>query len=106
MIVETKKGKFPVRYGWSALAKFGDLAGLKMDDVLELDLSKMSLSDMLNFIYVGFRDGARKEGEECAFQSIDEVGDLLDEDPDVMEKVMGAFGEMSKAKEAEAGKKK
>lgn len=105
MIVKTKKGDFPVRYGWSALAKFGDLSGMTMDDVLGLDLEKMKMSDLLRFILVGFQDGARYEGEECKFKNIEEIGDLLDEDPDVMQKIMDAFGEMTKT-EGEGDKKK
>ena len=105
MIVETSKGKLPVRYGWSALAKFGDLTGRNMDDVLDLDLTSMKISDLLNFILVGLEDGARKEGVECQIKGIDEVGDLIDEDPTVIEKVMDAFGEMSKSKGADSKKK-
>ena len=70
MIIETKIGKLPVRYGWGALAKFGDYAGLKMDDVLELDLNKLSITD--------------------------DVADLLDDDPSIVGKIMDAFSEMVK----------
>lgn len=105
MIIETKKGKLPVRYGWAALARFGDMAGLSMDEVLEMDLTKMKVSDMLSFLFVGFQDGARKDGVECELTSIEEVGDLLDDEPDIMEKVMNVFGEMTKAGKGD-GKKK
>jgi len=105
MIVKTSKGDLPVRYGWSALANFGDMAGMSMDDVLKLDMEKMKMSDLLKFIYVGFKNGARKEGEECIFKSYEEVGDLIDEDPDVISLVMDAFAEMTKAS-GEGGKKK
>jgi len=105
MVIETGKGKLPVRYGWNALAKFGDLAGLSMDEILELDLTKMKMSDLLNFVYVGFVEGARKDGVECVFKSPEDVGDLIDDEPDVITKVMEAFGDMSKV-EGEGGKKK
>lgn len=105
MIIETKLGKLPVRYGWSALAKFGDLSGMKMDDILELDLTKMNISDLLNFILVGFMDGARKDGIECQLKNIDEVGDLLDEDPKLIDKIMKAFSEMA-GEAGEESKKK
>ena len=105
MIIETGKGKLPVRYGWNALAKFGDLTGKSMDDVMGLDLTKMSVTDILTFIFVGFTEGARKDGEECKVKSIDEVGDMIDEDPSVISKVMEAFAVMSKSDE-EGDKKK
>jgi len=105
MIVKTKKGDLPVRYGWSALAKFGDISGMTMDDVLELDLKKMKMSDLLRFILVGFQDGARYDGQECIFKSIEEIGDLLDDEPNVVEKIMDAFAEMTKAEEGGDKKK-
>ena len=105
MIIKTKRGDFPIRYGWGALAKFGDAAGLSMDDVLKLDMGKMRVSDLLHFLLAGFEDGARKAGEECKLKSIEEIGDLLDEDSTVMEKAMEAFGEMTKPGEGEVKKK-
>jgi hypothetical protein len=107
MYIETSKGKVPVRYGWNALAKFGDLTGKSMNDVLEMDLDKMSISDLLAFILVGLQEGARKEEEECKISSVEEVGDLVDEDPEIVNKVMEAFADMSKSTgEKVEGKKK
>jgi hypothetical protein len=106
MIVETKKGDLPVRYGWNALAKFGDLAGLSMDEILELDIRRMSMSNMLNFIYVGFVEGARKEGVDCQVANAEEVGDMLDEEPGLAEKVFKAFAEMSKLEDVKTDSKK
>lgn len=109
MVVETGKGKLPVRYGWNALAKFGDLAGLTMDEILVLDLTNITMSNLTRFIYVGFAEGARREGEECVFKSPEEVGELIDDEPDVITKVMDAFA-ASKGKPTEVddeeGKKK
>jgi len=98
MVVKTTKGDLPVRYGWSALAKFGDLCGMNMDKVMAMDLAKMKMSDMLKFILVGFEDGARKEGVECQFKTVEDIGDLLDEDISVMGKVMEAFSDMAKSR--------
>jgi len=105
MVVETSKGKLPVRYGWNALAKFGDLTELTMDEILELDMKKMKMSDLLKFVYVGFVEGARKEGVECVFKSPEDVGDLIDDEPDIITKVMEAFNDMS-AVGGEGSKKK
>jgi hypothetical protein len=105
MIIKTKKGDFPIRYGWAALAKFGDSAGLTMDDVLQMDMKKMKVSDLLKFLLAGFEDGARKEGKECKIKSTDDVADLLDEDSSVVEKAMGAFSDMTKPGEGDSKKK-
>lgn len=107
MIIETSKGKLPVRYSWNALAKFGDLTGKTMDEVISLDLPNMKLSDVLTFILVGFVEGARKAGEECKVSTAEEVGDLLDDDPGLMGKIMEALSEMTKAPDSgEKSKKK
>ena len=107
MIIKTTKGELPIRYGWGALARFGDAAGLNMDTVLQLDMSNMKISDLLRFLLAGFEDGARKDGVECQIKSIDDVADLLDDDPSVVEKAMSAFGEMTKpSEEGKESKKK
>ena len=82
MIVETKKGKLPVRYGMNALALFGDLTGKSMNVVFQdlNELGDMQLSELLAFLYVGFVDGARWAKEECKVENIAEVGDMLDDD--------------------------
>ena len=105
MVIKTSKGDLPVRYGWNALAKFGDMAGLTMDDIMELDLKKLSMSDLLKFVYVGFVEGARKEGVECVIKSPEDVGDMIDDDPELITGVMNVFGEQTKA-EGEGDKKK
>ena len=93
MVVETSKGKLPVRYGMNALAHFGDLTGKSMNVVMESlqDLGGLKLSEVLIFIYVGFVDGARWAKEECKVESIAEVGDMIDEDGELLEKVTTVF---------------
>ncbi len=107
MIVETKKGKLPVRYGMNALALFGDLTGKTMNVVMKSmgSLGDMKLSELLAFVYAGFVDGARWAKEECKIESIAEVGDMIDEDPELVNKMFDAFGGDSEEVEVE-GKKK
>lgn len=96
MIIKTSKGDLPIKYGFNALAKFGDIAGLSMNDVMELDLKKMKLSDLMAFIYVGFLYGAKASGEECKIKDVDDVGELIDtEGPGLISDVMNAFAEMT-----------
>ena len=77
MIVETKKGELPVRYGMNALAHFGDLTGKSMNVVMSSmgSLGDMQLSELLAFIYAGFVDGARWAKKECKVESVAEVED-------------------------------
>ncbi len=105
MIVETKKGKLPIRYGWNALAQFGDLTGRTMTEILELNMAKFSMSDTLKFIYVGLVDGAKNEGEECKVKDEYDVGEMVDEDAELVIKVMNIFSEQSAAKGGGSKKK-
>jgi hypothetical protein len=93
MIVETKKGKLPVRYGMNALAHFGDLTGKSMNVVMKSmgDLGDMQLSELLAFIYAGFVDGARYTKEDCKIEGVEEVGDMIDDDSDLVSKMFEAF---------------
>ncbi len=107
MIVDTKKGKLPVRYGMNALALFGDLTGKTMNVVMKSmgSLGGMKLSELLAFVYAGFVDGARWAKEECKIESIAEVGDMIDEDAELVNKMFDAFGGDSEESEVK-GKKK
>ena len=97
MVVETKKGNLPVRYGMNALALYGDLTNKPMNDVMKSlgNLTSMKLSEVLAFIYVGFVDGARYAKEECKVASTDEVGDMLDDDPELMNKMIEAYSDQA-----------
>lgn len=108
MIVETKKGKLPVRYGMNALALFSDLTDKSMNEVMEClgDLGSMKISEVLAFIYVGFVNGAKFKGEECAIKGIDEIGYMLDEDSDLINKVTKIFVSDSSTDEEEGDSKK
>ena len=106
MIVKTSRGDLPVKYGFNALAKFGDIAGISMDKVMSMNLTEMKLSDLMAFIYVGFVYGAKAEGTECKVKDIEDVGDMLDEDgAELITRVMEAFSEMSPQKVGESKKK-
>ena len=106
MIVETKKGKLPVRFGMNALAHFGDLTDRTMNEVMSSlqDLGGLKLSEMLMFIYVGFVDGARWKKEECKVGSVEEVGDMIDDDAELITKVTAVF--LGDQEEVKDGNKK
>jgi len=107
MIVKTKKGDLPVRYGMNALAIFGDLTGKSMNVVMKsLDsLEDLQLSELLAFVYAGFKDGARFAKEEFKIESVEDVGDMIDEDADLIGKMFEAFNGDSEEVEGESKKK-
>lgn len=107
MIVETKKGKLPVRYGMNALAKFGDMTGKSMNQVMSSlnSLGDLAISELLAFVYAGFVDGARWAEEECKLKSLEEVGDLIDDDSELINKMFEAFSGDSEEVEGESKKK-
>lgn len=107
MRVKTKKGDLPVRYGMNALALFGDITGKTMNVVMKSmgDLGDMKLSELLAFVYAGFVDGARWAKEECKIESIDEVGDMIDDDAKLVSKMFEAFNGDTEEVEGD-GKKK
>jgi hypothetical protein len=93
--VKTSRGNLPVYYGWGALAKYSDLAGITLDQIVTLDLNSMTLTENFQLMLVGFQEGARKAGVECKVNTVEEVSDLLDEDGDILGKMIKAFTEMS-----------
>ena len=107
MIVETKKGKLPVRYGMNALALFGDLTGKSMNVVMKSleSLDDLQLSELLAFIYAGFVDGARWAKKDCKIESKEDVGDMIDDDPELIGKMFDAFNGDSEEVEVDSKKK-
>lgn len=97
MHIETSRGKLPIRYGMNALAMFGDLTDRSMNEVMESlrKLTQLKVSEVLAFVYVGFVDGARKAGEECLVRSVEDVGDMIDDDDTLLNKAIMAFSEDS-----------
>ena len=98
----------PVRYCMNALAQFGVLTGKSMSQVTAAlsDFGSLKMSEVLTFIYVGFVDGARKAGEECAVKGVEDVGDLVDEDKELLNKVLAVYADQSPPAEEGDGEKK
>jgi len=107
MRIETKRGSLPIRYDWNALRLIGDELGLSMNDMLSFDLMNRKIGDTFVFVYYGFLRGAKFNDEECKVKDIDDVGDLLDEDADILAKAIQCFADdMSAKKEGEETDKK
>jgi hypothetical protein len=69
--------------------------GITLDQIVTLDLNSMTLTENFQLMLVGFQEGARKAGVECKVNTVEEVSDLLDEDGDILGKMIKAFTEMS-----------
>jgi len=105
--VKTKRGDLPVNYGHFALAQFSDDRDISMDEVYNLDLAKMSYMDIMTFLYIGLKDGARKNGVDCAVKNVEDFCDMIDDDQDVVGEIFTVFSNYRKGKaDKEASDKK
>jgi len=104
-MIDTSKGKLPVYFGMNALARFGDITDKTMTEVMESlsDMSKLKMSEMLAFIYSGFAEGARREKTDCLIESPEEVADMIDDDADLITRVMTVYSKQSVPEGAEEG---
>lgn len=97
-IVEVAGKKYPISFGQNALAQFGRQAGLSLSALNALSLDTLDLLNLHTLIWCGMKDGfrkARKSGEvKGQFEmEVEDVADLLDEDPEAVEKILGVFSE-------------
>lgn len=88
--VEFGGEKRPVKYGWNALAMFGDMTKSAMTDLTDFQ-NRMSFSDILALLYVGLYHGARAEKKEFKL-TIEDIGDIMDSED--MDKVIEDFVEI------------
>jgi len=77
--------KRPVKYGWAALAEFGELTGVNFGNLSMIE-AELDLKGILAIIYVGLKHGARAERKEFQL-TLDDVGDFLDSEEDFNDKL-------------------
>lgn len=93
--------KRPVKYGWNALATFGEMTGTGLNDLGKFE-SDMNFSDVLALIYAGLKEGARAAKKEFTL-TIEDVGDFLDSESDKIQEFLEVFtSQMPKPGEAKA----
>ena len=89
----------PVKYGWNALATFGDLSGTGLNDLDKFE-TEMQFSDVLYLIYAGLKEGARQSGKEFTLTTED-IGNFLDEEMDKVQEFLDVFtAQMPQSKKA------
>lgn len=93
--------KRPVKYGWNALATFGEMTGTGLNDLDKFE-TEMTFREVLVLIYAGLKEGARAEKKEFTL-TVDDIGDFLDEDNDKVEEFIDVFtSQMPQSKKATA----
>ena len=81
----------PIAFGFNALASFCRLSGLKIAQLEQIAV-EMDLIHVINLIYCGLKDGARKKNIPFT-ATIEDVGDWLDEAPGELAGIMNMFVE-------------
>ena len=96
--VEINGRNFPVSFGQNALAQFGRQAGLSLSALNALSLDTLDLLALHLLIWCGLKDGHRKarKANEAKGQfnlEVEDVADMLDDDPGAIERILGVFSE-------------
>jgi hypothetical protein len=87
----------PVKFGWNALAIFGELTGTTLSDLTKFE-TELTFKEALCLIYAGLKEGARSQKVPFTL-TIEDVGDFLDEDTGKVAEFITLFTEqMPKAK--------
>jgi len=81
----------PVKYGFNALRLFSNQTGIGLDELSQLE-NKMSIDHAIALIWAGLKDGARVQKIEFTM-TMDDVADLLDDDPTVINQCVAFFVE-------------
>lgn len=94
----------PVKFGFSALANFCKLANIPLSKMDRLG-EDMTLETAFILIYCGLKDGARVTKKDFTL-TVDDIGDLLDDNPELLNDVMSAFSNSQAVPSAKQNKKK
>ena len=105
MRIDTPRGSLPIKYDWMALAEFGDQTKKSLDEILTVNIGKMQVREVMTFILIGLKTGAKAVGEECKVDTIEDIADMMNKDVDLINKAMLAVTEMGKAGKEESKKK-
>ncbi len=80
----------PVKFGMNALRIYSEKTNSTLADLM--NISGMSITNMIMLVFVGLQEGARKEKQEFDF-IIDDVSDWLDDDFGIVNEIMDIFVE-------------
>tara|TARA_R110000787_G_scaffold87489_3_gene186378 strand:+ start:3747 stop:4091 length:345 start_codon:yes stop_codon:yes gene_type:complete len=92
---------YPVKFGFNALRHFSRMTGTSINDMERIG-QDMTFDTALSLIFCGLKDGARASKEDFIL-TMDDLGDILDNDMSGIEKCMELFasqmGKSQKKKE-------
>jgi hypothetical protein len=95
-VIKINTKSYPVKFGFNALRHFTDLTGMTLNEISNI-ANDLNLSHAIILIYVGLKDGARVTQEKFEL-SIDDIGDMLDDDNTIIEKMMSIFSKQMSGK--------
>jgi len=81
----------PVKFGFAALMQFTDATGYKLADLDKIGES-LSLSEALELVRAGLKQGARVEKENFNYE-LEDIADWLDDSPEALEQILAIFTE-------------
>ena len=81
----------PVKFGFAALMQFTDATGYKLADLDKIGES-LSLSEALELVRAGLKQGARVEKESFNYE-LEDIADCLDDSPEALEQILAIFTE-------------
>jgi len=103
-IIHTSGQNLPFAFGMSALARFCSEQDLKVSQLSEV-LADPGPITILSLLWHGFADGYRRERKPFDL-TIDDIGDMLDADPELADKCMQVVTESMPQPPADEGKPK
>ena len=103
-IIETNGMQVYFSFGMSALASFCESEGITLQGLSAIG-NDMSPIQALRMIWHGMRDGYRREGKEFTY-TIEDVGDMIDDDPELMQNCMDVIANSMPGSNAEKGNAK
>lgn len=89
--VTTAGVKYPVKFGFNAYADLCDLTGLSINDLQKFG-DKISPGVARDLVWCGLKHGARVKDEKFTL-SREDIGDMMDDDPEFAGKVFQAFAD-------------
>jgi|TARA_R100001594_G_scaffold27813_1_gene52792 hypothetical protein len=90
-IIELDGKKFPIFFGFNGLRKYCRNTGTSLNKLMTLG-QDITLDEALNLVLVGIDEGCRKSGEKFTL-TIDDLGDMLDNDMEGLSRALEIFGE-------------
>jgi hypothetical protein len=102
-ITLTNGEQLPFSFGMAALSNFLEAEGMGLNDLGDLQ-NQLSLSRIIRILHFGFADGHRRERVDYQL-TVDDIGDLIDENPNLITECLEIFAKSMPAGETGNGSK-